>query len=43
MIKYIDYSIFVLPVSFNEWGKILLGRFQHVVSKKIVFYFTRRT
>lgn len=25
--------MFVIPVSFNEWGKELLGRFQHVVSK----------
>jgi len=23
----------IRPVSFNEWGKELLGRFQHVVSK----------
>jgi len=25
--------MFVIPISFNEWGKELLGRFQHVVSK----------
>jgi hypothetical protein len=25
--------MFVIPVSFNEWGRQLLGRFQHVVSK----------
>ena len=23
----------VIPISFNEWGKELLGRFQHVVSQ----------
>ncbi len=28
-----EYRVFVIPVSFNEWGKELLGRFQHVVSK----------
>lgn len=26
--------MFVIPISFNEYGKELLGRFQHVVSKK---------
>jgi len=26
--------MYVIPVSFNEWGKELLGRYQHVVSKK---------
>lgn len=25
--------MFVIPASFNEYGKELLGRFQHVVSK----------
>jgi hypothetical protein len=25
--------MFVIPVSFNEYGKELLGRFQHFVSK----------
>lgn len=28
-----EYRMFVVPVSFNEYGKMLLGRFQHVVSK----------
>jgi hypothetical protein len=28
-----EYRIYVIPVSFNEWGRELLGRFQHVVSK----------
>jgi len=28
-----EYRMFVIPISFNEWGKELLGRFQHVVSK----------
>ncbi len=32
----VDYEarMFVVPVSFSEWGKELLGRFQHVVSKR---------
>lgn len=28
-----EYRMFVIPINFNEWGKELLGRFQHVVSK----------
>jgi hypothetical protein len=28
-----EYHMFVIPVSLNEWGKELLDRFQHVVSK----------
>lgn len=28
-----DQRMFVCPVNFNEYGKELLGRFQHVVSK----------
>jgi len=31
--KY-DNRMFVIPVAFNEWGKELLGRFQHVISKQ---------
>jgi hypothetical protein len=29
----LEYKMYVCPVSFNEWGRELLGRFQHVVSK----------
>jgi hypothetical protein len=29
-----EYRMYVIPISFNEFGKELLGRFQHVVSKK---------
>jgi hypothetical protein len=31
----IDYEhrMYVVPINFNEWGKELLGRFQHIVSK----------
>ena len=29
-----EYKTYVIPISFNEFGKELLGRFQHVVSKK---------
>lgn len=29
-----EYRMFVIPVNFNEYGKELLGRFQHVVSRK---------
>ena len=28
-----EYRMFVIPISFNLYGKELLGRFQHVVSK----------
>jgi hypothetical protein len=28
-----EYRMYVIPVSFSEFGKELLGRFQHVVSK----------
>ena len=28
-----EYRMYVIPVSFSEYGKELLGRFQHVVSK----------
>ena len=26
------YRMFVVPVSFNEYGKELLGRFEHIVT-----------
>jgi hypothetical protein len=29
-----EYRMKIIPISFNEWGRELLGRFQHVVSKK---------
>lgn len=29
-----EYRMYVIPISFNEYGRELLGRFQHVVSKK---------
>jgi len=32
-VKYSD-RMFVVPIAFNEWGKELLGRFQHIVSKR---------
>ena len=28
-----EYRMYVIPVSFSEYGKEMLGRFQHVVSK----------
>jgi hypothetical protein len=28
-----EYRMFVCPINFNEHGKELLGRFQHIVSK----------
>jgi hypothetical protein len=28
-----EYRMFVIPINFNEYGKELLGRFQHCVSK----------
>ena len=28
-----EYRMFVIPISFNEYGRELLGRFQHFVSK----------
>ena len=30
----VAYKMYVVPVSFNEWGIELLGRFQHFVSKE---------
>ncbi len=28
-----EYRMYVVPINFNEYGKLLLGRFQHLVSK----------